>query len=91
MGEARAGVENKIDIFARGELEHAKEVVLSLLKIANGDGGVKSPAPRLSAVSLTRLSLPLLGSILSGCFTLPAHNHPGYEYRSPAIHEGCAY
>ena len=39
-----ASVDKKIDFFAGEELEHASEIAFALLKVANKDGDVTSPA-----------------------------------------------
>ena len=49
----RASVDKQIDIFAKEEPEHATEIVFALLKIANEDGDITSPADTSSPVSLT--------------------------------------
>lgn len=47
----RARVETKIDNFAKGDLEHATEILLTLLEIANNDGDVEAPANTSFTVS----------------------------------------
>ena len=49
----RESVDKQIDVFAKEEPEHATEIVFALLKIANEDGDITSPADTSSAVSLT--------------------------------------
>ena len=50
-GATRASVDKQIGIIAQGGLAHGREVVFELLKIANGDDDVTSPANTASAVS----------------------------------------
>ena len=67
----RTNVNEQIDIFAKEAPEHAKEIVLALLKIADEDGDTISPAhtevrefdqfspfPRLSAKCWLHVSRP---------------------------------
>ena len=63
-GVTCARVKKKLEEFAGEEFEHATEVGFALLKIANEDGDVTSPADAPLAVSLTKFHL-LLGMILS--------------------------
>ena len=49
----RASVDKQIDILAKEEPEHATEIVFALLKIANEDGDITSPADTSSPVSST--------------------------------------
>ena len=86
----RESVDEKIDIFATGELEHAKEVVLALLEIANEGSEVKSPAVTSSAVSLCQFCC-FLGLILDACFAPQDHNDTNHESRSLGVREGGAH
>ena len=43
-------VDQKIDSFAEGGLEHAAEIIVALLEIANKDDDIKSPANTSPAV-----------------------------------------
>ena len=63
-GVTCASVKKKIEDLAGEEFEHATEIGFALLKIANEDGDVISPADASSAVSLTKFCL-LLGLMLS--------------------------
>lgn len=47
----RTGVEKKIKSFARGNLEHATDMLSALWEIANSDGDVKAPSGAAPAVS----------------------------------------
>ena len=51
----RASVDNKIDSFFEGDLEHATEILSALWEIANKDGDIKAPSKASPAVSLFRL------------------------------------
>ena len=47
----RAGVESKIKGFAKGQLEHATEVLSALWENANNGDGVVAPSDKLPIVS----------------------------------------
>ena len=64
----RVSVDQKIDSFAEGDLEHATEIILALLDITTKDGDIKSPAgtpPNL--IVRSSWFCPLSGVILK-CF-----------------------
>ena len=63
-GVACTRVKKKLEDFAGEEFGHATEIGFALLKVANEDGDVTSPADDPLAVSLTKFYL-LLGMILS--------------------------
>ena len=48
-------IEEKIDAFVQGDLEHAAEMVSELWKIVNGDEDVKAPSNTAPAVSPLRI------------------------------------
>jgi len=48
----RASFDNKVDSFAKGELEHATEMLSTFWGVINRDGKFKAPSNTLSAVSL---------------------------------------
>ena len=54
METTRASFEKKIDSFAKGELEHATEMLSTLWGIINKDGEIKAPLNTSPAVSLFR-------------------------------------
>ena len=76
-----ASVNKKIDFFAGEELEHASEIAFALLKVANRDGHVTSPADALSVVGSTKFYL-LLDLILSA--PIPQDKAPVEQVTSPA-------
>jgi len=47
----RAGVDEKIDSFYEGNLEHATEVLSALWEIVNKDGDITAPSNTSPAVS----------------------------------------
>jgi hypothetical protein len=59
MATTRANVDKKVDGFARGDLEHATEVLSALWEMANKGGDVKPPTNESSTVSLASV-LPRL-------------------------------
>ena len=52
----RAKVEEKIDSFSEGDLEHATEILSTLWEIASKDGDVQVPSNATPAVSSTQLT-----------------------------------
>ena len=54
----RASVDNKIDSFVAGDLEHATEIFSALWEIVNKDGNIAAPSKTSPAVSPFR-SFPL--------------------------------
>ena len=44
METTRVSVDEKIDIFAQGDLEHATEILSALWEIVNKDGDIKAPS-----------------------------------------------
>lgn len=57
MGAIRASVDEKIDSFAQGDLEHATEILSALWEVANKDGDITAPSNASPAVSLFRFYL----------------------------------
>lgn len=53
----RASVKKRIQSFARGDLDHATEIISALWRIANEDGDVKAPTKTASDVRLFPLYL----------------------------------
>ena len=59
MTEAtRASVDEKIDKFVEGNLEHGVEILSALWEIMNKDGDINAPSSTPPAVSPNRLYLP---------------------------------
>ena len=52
----RAKVEEKIDSFSEGDLEHATEILSRLWEIASKDADVKAPSNTTPAVSSAQLT-----------------------------------
>ena len=85
----RESVDEKIDLFATGKLEYAKEVVFALLEIAAEGNDVTSPADASHAVSLSRFRL--LGLMLNACFVQLGHSDASHEPCSLGVREGGAH
>ena len=87
----RASVDEKVDIFAEGDLGYAKEILSALWEIANKDDDTKAPANTLSTVS------PFLFSLLPRVMrsTHVTHLMPpggaGHEPRTLGRCEDCAH
>lgn len=61
----RVKVDQKIDSFAEGDLEHATEMLSALWKIANKDGNISAPSnatPGVSSIFRLSISRTALGS-----------------------------
>ena len=56
MEATRTRVEEKIDSFVEGDLEHAAETLSAFWEVANKDGDVKAPSNTTTAVSSCFLS-----------------------------------
>jgi len=50
--KTRASLDDKVDSFAKGELEHATEMLSTFWEVINRDGEFKPPSNTLPAVSL---------------------------------------
>ena len=65
----RTSVNNKIDNFVEGDLEHATEMLSALWEIANKDGDVKAPSGTAPAVSYSGFAFFYLRCYWDvGCF-----------------------
>ena len=62
----RIKVEEKLDSFAEGDLEHAAEMLSALWKIANRDGEIIAPSN--SSPDVSRLSVFLLPATTRGTY-----------------------
>ena len=56
MEATRTRVEEKIDSFVEGDLEHAAETLSAFWEVANKDGDVKAPSNTTTVVSSCFLS-----------------------------------
>lgn len=65
MEATGANVDEKVESFAEGDLEHATEILSALWEIANKDGEIKAPENTSPAVSQFRFCL--LPRIMRGC------------------------
>ena len=74
-----ASVKEQIDIFAKKAPEHATEIVLAFLKIAEEDGDTTSPARTESLFVSSTQCRPLLNLMLSARFTLSGQRNAGCE------------
>jgi len=81
------GVDEKINSFYEGDLEHATEVLSALWEIMNKDGDIAAPSSTPSAVSRLPFtsSLSLYGSPYH--FTYLGHCHSGHKSRPLGLYE----
>ena len=85
-----ASVNEQIKIFAKKAPEHATEIVLAFLKIAEEDGNTTSLAHTESLFVSSTQCRPLLGLMLSARFTLSGQCDAGYELCRKGVCKGGA-